>query len=282
MLRSVRRSRALWMMDRTPTMAPTPIATQMKKEHETMPGRADLAQRHAEHESNHRLMHLRASKTRRVRSAAGIVIPSPIVATELAWRTRCRAALGSSITHRQGHFRDVRQLLIVSHEDDRRATRPIDIQQNLDDMASVRAVKIAGRLVGQEDRRIVGQARGLWPRAAARHQTAETGSGGRDRPVRPHAAGSSAFGLARGSRGDLEWNENVFERAERRNEVEELKDEPDLRAAQARQAVLVQLRDVDPVQRGFLRSTARRGQRSSPSKRRLAAARRPDDRDTLA
>ena len=58
---------------------------------------------------------------------------------------------------RVGHRR---QLGVVRHQDERRAARTVDLPQQLHDVAAVGAVEVAGWLVGQHDRRVVGQGAG--------------------------------------------------------------------------------------------------------------------------
>src|SRR5262249_16657163 len=80
---------------------------------------------------------------------------------------------------------------------------------------------------------------------------------------------------------DFHRHRDVLVRSQRRNQVEELEDEADLLAAQSRQAVLVEPRDVHVVDE----HRAGRGGREpgdQPEQGRLAAARRPDDGDEPA
>ena len=49
------------------------------------------------------------------------------------------------------------QLRVVRHEHQRAAALAVDRDEQLDDLAARGAVEVAGRLVGQHDRRIVGQ-----------------------------------------------------------------------------------------------------------------------------
>ena len=55
------------------------------------------------------------------------------------------------------HVGDRRQLRIVRHQHQRRPARAVDVEQQLDDRLPGGAVEIAGRLVGEQDRRIVGE-----------------------------------------------------------------------------------------------------------------------------
>jgi hypothetical protein len=77
--------------------------------------------------------------------------------------------------------------------------------------------------------------------------------------------------------GDLHRHENVLEGRQRRQQMEELKHEADARAAQLRERVLPQRRDVDAVEHDVTRRRrVQAGQQ--PEQGRFAAARRPGDR----
>ena len=173
-----------------------------------------------------------------------------------------------------------RQLGVVRHEHERRAARRVDVAQQLHDVAAVGAVEVAGRLVGQHDRRIVGQ------RARERHALLLAAR--ELRRVVMRAAGQPDFLEQRSARaprvgdaGDLHRHGDVLVRGQRRDEVEELEDEPDLLAAQPRERVLVEPRDVDAVDEHV--AGRRRVEAGDQAEQRgLAAARRPDDRHELA
>ena len=113
------------------------------------------------------------------------------------------------------------------------------LQQQVDDVPAVRAVEIAGRLVGQDQRRIVGQ--------RARDRDALLLAARELRRVVMPAIVQPDFVEQRlrarrriPPAGDLHRHQDVLERRQRRHQVEELEDEADLLAAQPRQRVLVE------------------------------------------
>src|SRR5919202_1382714 len=114
------------MTDRSATMAATPTAMQMKK--------------------NSRRRHdARVSRTAMRRTKNMIL---------------CSHALpfdDAAVSHDEACVGHCRKLRIVCDEHDRRTARGMDVAQQLHDVTSVRAVEISGRLVGEDDRRIVGE-----------------------------------------------------------------------------------------------------------------------------
>jgi hypothetical protein len=117
--------RTLWITDRSATIAPTPIAMQMKKNsrrcHDARISRAAISRT-----NSHPRLVARRSRTGRPSQ------DQPIV----------------------GHRAHVR---IVRHQHQRHAARSAHLQQQIEHVPAVRAVEIAGRLVGKDQRRIVGQ-----------------------------------------------------------------------------------------------------------------------------
>ena len=112
--------------------------------------------------------------------------------------------------------------------------------------AAVGAVEIAGGLVGQQDRRIVGERAG--------DRDALLFAAGELRRIVMAASRQPDFVEQRAAprcrhrpAGNLHRHQDVLERRQRRDQVEELEDEADLLAAQPREAVLVELRDVHAV-----------------------------------
>jgi len=67
----------------------------------------------------------------------------------------CSTTRPSRSTSRASGHR--RQLGVVGDEDQRRPPHRVDVAHQIHDVPAVGAVEIAGRLVGQQDRRIVGQ-----------------------------------------------------------------------------------------------------------------------------
>ena len=172
------------------------------------------------------------------------------------------------------------QLRVVRDQHDRRPSGGVDRSQQLHDVPAVRAVEVAGRLVGEHDRRVVRQ------RAGERH--ALLLAAGQLRRIVVGAPGQSDFfeqplGARADVRcaGNLHRHGDVLVGGERRNQMEELEDEADLLPAQLRQRVLVESGDVHVVdQHGAGRRRVQAGDQSE--ERRLAAARRSDDRHELA
>ena len=151
--------------------------------------------------------------------------------------------------------------------------------QQLHDVAPVCRVQVARRFVGEHDRRIVGERAG--------ERDALLLAARQLRGIVMRAAGQSDFleqrrgALPRvGDAGDFHRHGHVLVRGQRRNEVEELEHEADLLAAQAREAVFVELRDVDLIDQ-HLAGRRLVEARDEPEQRRFAAARRPDDGDEL-
>src|SRR5690606_26410380 len=116
----------------------------------------------------------------------------------------------------------------------------------LDDRMAGHRIEIAGWLVGQQNRRVVGQrARdGDALLLAAGELRGIVVGALRQAHLLEQRAGSRR-GLA--DAGDLHGYEHVLERRQRRQQMEELEDEADTRAAQAREAVLVERGDVDAL-----------------------------------
>ena len=138
------------------------------------------------------------------------------------------------------------ELGIVRDQHDRRLARAIDVEQQLDDLLAGLAVEVAGRLVGEQERRIVGQRAG--------DRDALLLAAGELRRIVMAAVGKADFGEQRVARapgvaraGNLHRHEHVLERGQRRQQVKELKDEADALAAETRERVFVERRDVDAV-----------------------------------
>jgi hypothetical protein len=66
----------------------------------------------------------------------------------------------ASVAHHQPGVGDRRQLRVVRDQDDGRPTAMVNLAQQLEDVTAVRAVQVAGRLVGEHDRRVVGEGAG--------------------------------------------------------------------------------------------------------------------------
>ena len=120
--------RTFWIIERSATMAPTPIATQTKKNSSRRQDARISAAAPSRQDECH--------ETRAARS------------TWLTTRPSRRAIVTSAM---------LRELRIVRDEHDRRAAPAIDVDQEVDDLVAGAGVEIAGRLVGEQDRRLVGQ-----------------------------------------------------------------------------------------------------------------------------
>ena len=244
--------RTLWITDRSATIAPTPIATQTKK---------NSSRRHDARSSRAAIR--RTKVMRRSASAAG--------------RAVVRTTRPSRSANRVGHRRELR---IVRDQHQRRAARAVDLEQQIDDLTGrwrCRDCPSARRRAGSADRwRAPARSR----RAAARRPRAATDSDGRGPTGRLRRAAPSRAPPAFAP-GNLHRHEHVLERRQRRQQVKELEHEADPLAAQPRQRVLVERRDVDAVDDDAPgRRRIETGQQ--PEQRRLAAARRPGDRDDAA
>ena len=155
------------------------------------------------------------------------------------------------------------------------------VEEEVGDLVAGVAVEIAGRLVGDQDRRLDRRARGRSPRAAARRRKAAPDSATAARRGRPGRALLARALEGVGAPGQLERHRDVLERRHGLHQVEGLEDEADLAAAEAREPVLVEAgivlagdddaARVDPLQ-----------PRDHHEQRRFSRARRPDQADALA
>ena len=112
-------------------------------------------------------------------------------------------------------------------------------EQQIDDLGAGRLVEIAGRLVGDEDRRLGRQ------RARERHALLLAAGQLRRIVVQPLASPTAASSRAArswasGDAGELERHRDVLQRRHGRDEVEGLEHDADIAAAEARQRVLVE------------------------------------------
>ena len=119
------------MTERIATIAPTPIGEADEEEQQPPPRRAHLPHRHRDDEAHRAALRRLAASAR---SSTGR--PSRSVS--------CASASAATIG-------------IVRHEHQRDRRARCDLQQQIEDVPAVGAVEIAGRLVGEDERRIVGQ-----------------------------------------------------------------------------------------------------------------------------
>ncbi len=183
-----------------------------EEEHQPAPRRARLAPRHADGEPDAGARHGAGSTTRPSRSAifsSASAASSTSCVTRTSVRPRRRfTAMSKSMTYPSG-----------------------------------RAIEVTGRLVGQDDRRVVRE------RAGDRHALLFA-AGELRRVVMPaareaHIVDERAGAIARvGGAGDLHGHEDVLERRQRRQQMEELEDDADLLAAEPGEALLAERRDL--------------------------------------
>jgi hypothetical protein len=194
-----------------------------------------------------------------------------------ARRLRRRRRHDPAVSQPDRRFRDGGDLRIVGDQHERGAAGAVNLQQQLDHLAARRTIEVAGRLVGQQDRGIVGERPGdCDPLLLAARQLRRVVM----RAIRqPHFGEQRArAGRRIGAVGNLDRHQHVLERGQRRQQVKGLEDEPDARSPQPRQVVLAQRGDVDAVdQDAPARGRVEPG--DQPEQRRLAAAGRADDRD---
>ena len=159
----------------------------------------------------------------------------------------------------------------------------VEILDEREDLATGLGIEIAGRLVGQQDRRIDRQ------RSRDRHALALTARQllGQMREAGGRAARASSSSVARSwtfdarPAAEMQRQPDILQTRQRRQQVEELKDEPDLVAPHARQRIVGQTGErfaVDPDLAG--RRTVEAA--NEVEQRGLPGARRPDDRHHLA
>ena len=243
--------RTLWITDRSATIAPTPIAMQRKK-------------------NSSRRQDARISRTI-IRATKVIGRRPPATASSLTERPSRSTSRASATAATFASW-------VTSTSVTRRVRRTCSSRSRM--WRAVGAVEIPGRLVGEHQRRIVGQ------RARDRHALLLAARELRRivmaAIVQPHLVEQRlGAGGGIGAARDLHRHLDVLERGQRRHQVEELEDEADLLAAQARQRVFVERGDVDAVDQDLARRR-RVEPGDEPEQRGLAAARRPDDRQALA
>jgi hypothetical protein len=169
--------------------------------------------------------------------------------------------------------------VVVRDEDERGAAPAVHLDHEVEDVLAVARVEVAGRLVGQKDRGLVGEGAGdghallLAARELRRVMVRAVGEVDVFEELPP------AFARPADAR-DLQRREDVFERRHRRDEMERLEDEAELAAAQGGQSVLAHRGDLLAVD-----EDAAGGRRVEPGdeaeQRGLARARGADDGDEL-
>ena len=133
---------------------------------------------------------------------------------------------------------------VVGDQHQRGAALRVAGEQQIDDLLAGGLVEIAGRLVGDQDRRIGRQ-------RAGQRDALLLAAGQLRRIVRaavrpsPTAASSRARALERvGGAGQFQRHRDVFQRRHGRDQVEGLEHDADIAAAEARQRVLVERAEI--------------------------------------
>ena len=128
---------------------------------------------------------------------------------------------------------------VVGDENQRRAALLVTGKQQIDDLGAGRLVQIAGRLVGNEDRR-------PWSKCAGERHALLLTSGKLRRIVMWPLAQTDGGKLAQrpllgaGDAGKLERNGDVFQRRHGWYEVKGLEHDPDIAAAEASEGVFTE------------------------------------------
>src|SRR5215813_5265575 len=205
--RSARDSRVrlpltVWMTDRSMTIAPTPIATQTKKN------------RRRRHDARISRSAMRSTNVMMFREA--FAPRTPLHALSLG---SFASSYDVSVAQRDGLVGALRQLGIVRHEHDGRLSVPVDVDEEIDHLMARAAVEVPGGLVGEEDRRIVGErARdGDALLLSSRQLRRIVMAARREADLREQRIGAPAW--VRRAR-DLERHAHVLERGERRQQME--------------------------------------------------------------
>src|SRR5215510_4076371 len=157
--RSARDSRArlpltVWMTDRSMTIAPTPIATQRKKNsrrrHDARISRSAI--------SRTNVIIFRGAFAPRTPLHVHSLAASPARSVHVAHSLRSLASsYDSSVAQRDGGVGLLRQFRIVGHEHHGGLPDAVDVDEEVDDLVARAAVEIPRGLVGEEDRGIVGE-----------------------------------------------------------------------------------------------------------------------------
>ena len=220
-----------------------------------------------------------AARRRRVRRPSDPVRRTSAAACMPA--RRCRTRRGRRAARRGAAARAARSRSWVI-SDDRRAVG-VQLAQQRDDPGAGAAVEVAGRLVGEHDRRAGRPARGRSPRAGARRRRAATG-GARRRWPRPTRSSASRARRRRSPRP----------RPRRAGRWRRCRARSSRRAGRtagtrSRSAPRAQRRELAVAHARPRRARRRARRRRRPlerahhvQQRRLAGARRADDRDQLA
>ena len=138
----------------------------------------------------------------------------------------------------------------MRHQHQRRATRPFELEHQIDDALTRRFIEIAGRLIGDQNGRVRRE------RAGERHALLLAARQLR-RIMRQSLAQPDLLQLRPGAvesvrrAGEFERNGDVFQRRHGRNEMKRLEDDADVLAAKPGQFVLAQPIDARPRDADF-------------------------------
>src|SRR4051794_14533317 len=251
--------------EETPAIAATPSAMQARKM--PKPRKPPRSSRSAS----------RSTSGRPWRRGVGEAGRVPCIAASGRLRSVGLDAAGAEA---DGAVAALREMRIVGHEHERRAAVALQREEQVDDRVAGLVVEVAGRLVGNENRRVRrdrpsnGDALLLAARKLRRIM------------VQPLAQAHSRK-LALGSRkgvlgvGKLERQGDVLERRHGRHEMEGLEHDADAPAAKARERVLVEAAEIRAVDDDAARTGALEAGHQH-QERRFPRARRPDEPDRLA
>ena len=184
-----------------------------------------------------------------------------------------------AIDQRQHPVGVLRQLLVVGDDHDGRAFALANCFERLQHNRARLGIEVAGRLVGEQQRRIVGE--------RPRNGDALLLSAGKLGRAVLHAVAQAEqveqffrapLRVAHGFACELHRQQDVFQRRQRRDQVEELEDEADLLVANFGELVFAHARDVDAVDLDFaMRRAVQPADQTEQGA--FAAAGRSDDAD---
>ena len=170
---------------------------------------------------------------------------------------------------------------VVRHHHQRRAFPPVEFQQQFEHLLAGLAIQIAGRLIGQQNRRLrderAGQRHALLLAAGKLHRIVV-------QAVR-QADAREQFPRARGHfrtrARQFRRQQDILFRGQSRNQLERLKNETDLAPAHFRHAVFGKPGNIFAIEQNLAAGGVVEA-REQAEQRALAASRRPHDGDELA
>ncbi len=141
----------------------------------------------------------------------------------------------------------VRQSAVMRYQDERGFFFAIELQQEIEDMLTVRAVEIAGGFVGHENGRLGNEGAGQGDAllfSSGKLNRVVAGAIGETNAMEQFFGAAARIALITAQLGG---QENVFLRGERGDQLVGLKDEADLAAADAREIIFAEIRDIGAV-----------------------------------